>query len=376
MKNAFVFHLTLIDSTHKTNRYDWRLFTLYIRDGFGCWDVGAHFFVSGEDGDSVGMALKIVRQFERRWIPRYILADQSSVEANSIQLAFPGLSAGEQECDVILCTVHVMRTWMKKIYHLKTRERMILAMHKRTKAGCEQIIQQAINSCPVQAVQQYILRNYRSNTHRWALWARQHSPLLLQVTTTNPLESYHSELKRITSSSFGLIGACHKVVEVDIKKRSDSEIAALNFRTKKLSVADVDDEILGEIHKFPFPMQRLIIDQLCAVTKRLENGKAAPGLTSLECYCQFHHRYLLPCKHIFHEHIYGETRLLTPDVWNSFQKMFEESGFEVYVSRAVIEVQEIEQTEAEREAECRRLMVNELMERTRDLYWRWKKEGM
>ena len=37
-------HLTLIDSTHKTNRYDWRLFTLYIRDGFGCWDVGAHFF--------------------------------------------------------------------------------------------------------------------------------------------------------------------------------------------------------------------------------------------------------------------------------------------------------------------------------------------
>ena len=67
---------------------------------------------------------------------------------------------------------------------------------------------------------------------------------------------------------------------------------------------------------------------------------------------------------------------MTPDVWNSFQKMFEGSGFKVYVSRAVIEVQEIEQTEAEREAECRRLMVNELMERTRDLYWRWKKEGM
>ena len=28
--------LTLIDSTHKTNRYDWRLFTLYIRDTYGC----------------------------------------------------------------------------------------------------------------------------------------------------------------------------------------------------------------------------------------------------------------------------------------------------------------------------------------------------
>ena len=59
-------YLTLIDSTHKTNRYDWRLFTLYIRDGFGCWDVGAHFLASGEDGETVGAALKIVRQFERR----------------------------------------------------------------------------------------------------------------------------------------------------------------------------------------------------------------------------------------------------------------------------------------------------------------------
>ena len=41
----------------------------------------------------------------------------------------------------------------------------------------------------------------------------------------------------------------------------------------------------------------------------------------------------------------------------------------------LIEVQEIEQTEAEREAECRRLMVNELMERTRDLYWRVEERG-
>src|SRR3954468_19337231 len=28
--------LTLINSTHKTNKYDWRLFTLYVRDFYGC----------------------------------------------------------------------------------------------------------------------------------------------------------------------------------------------------------------------------------------------------------------------------------------------------------------------------------------------------
>jgi hypothetical protein len=72
---------------------------------------------------------------------------------------------------------------------------MIAAMHKRTKIGCEKLIQEAINNCPVPTIQNYIRRNYMRNTQQWALWARQHSPLLLQVTSTNPLESYHRKGK-------------------------------------------------------------------------------------------------------------------------------------------------------------------------------------
>ena len=63
---------------------------------------------------------------------------------------------------------------------------------------------------------------------------------------------------------------------------------------------------------------------------RIEKGKSAPGLTSLDCYCLYRNRYLLPCKHIFHEHIYGDLKL---DAWRMFQGMFEEGGFEVYESR-------------------------------------------
>jgi hypothetical protein len=83
---------------------------------------------------------------------------------------------------------------------------MIAAMHKRTKIGCENLVQDAINNCPVPSIQNYIKRNYAKNTEQWSLWARQHSPLLLQVTSTNSLESFHSELKKITSSLYGLIG--------------------------------------------------------------------------------------------------------------------------------------------------------------------------
>src|SRR6185369_16891224 len=124
--------LTLMDSTHKTNKHDWRLFTLYVRNGYGCWNVGAHFFVSDENSETIAEALRIIRKKCPRWIPRYFLLDQSSTEANSIKQVFPGLSGGEQECEIFLCTVHVMRTWISKIYDKKTRETMVLAMHKRT----------------------------------------------------------------------------------------------------------------------------------------------------------------------------------------------------------------------------------------------------
>ncbi|GBC09883.1 hypothetical protein RclHR1_00920001 [Rhizophagus clarus] len=227
--------LTLIDSTHKTNKYDWRLFTLYVRDTYGSWDVGAHFFVSNEDCDTVSEALKIIRSKCRQWSPRYFLLDQSGIEAKGIKKAFPGISAGEQQCDVILCVVHVMRTWMTKIYDKKTRDIMNAAMHKRTKA----------------------------------LWARQHSPLLLQVTSTNPLESYHNELKRLTSFSHGLIGAAHNIINVDCKKRSESEVTAFDFHTKKISAYGVDNDIIEEIHKFPFPLQRLLVEEARAVMSRI-----------------------------------------------------------------------------------------------------------
>jgi len=83
---------------------------------------------------------------------------------------------------------------------------MVMAMHKTAKIRCERLVAEAISQSSVPDIQSYIQRNYQKNTQQWALWARQHSPLLLQTTSTNPLESYHSELKNRTSPTHGLIG--------------------------------------------------------------------------------------------------------------------------------------------------------------------------
>jgi len=135
----------------------------------------------------------------------------------------------------------------------------------------------------------------------------------------------------------------------------------------------VDDDIIKEIHKFPFPIQRLLIKEACAVMDRIEKGKCTPGLTSLDCYCLFRNRYLLPCKHIFHEHMYGNIKLLTADVWEMFQRIFEESAYEVYESRK--SVIEFMQTEQQKKIENQKLTVAELTERIRDRYWSVEEMG-
>ncbi|CAB5152393.1 unnamed protein product [Rhizophagus irregularis] len=162
-------------------------------------------------------------------------------------------------------------------------------MHKRTKIGCENLVQDAINHCSVPYIQNYIKRNYVKNTEKWGLWAHQHSLLLLQVTSMNSLESFHSELKKITSSLHGLIGAVHNIINIDYKKNSKAKIASFDFRIKKIFAYGVDDNIFEKIKKFPFLFQQLIIKEACAVMNRLEKGKGVPGLASLNCHCLFHH---------------------------------------------------------------------------------------
>ncbi|CAG8510210.1 8156_t:CDS:2, partial [Scutellospora calospora] len=79
-----------------------------ISDGYSCWNVSEHFFISNEDSDMVTEVLVIMWQFCSFWKPQYFLSDQSSVEARSIITAFPGLQKGEQEYEVVLCTIHVI----------------------------------------------------------------------------------------------------------------------------------------------------------------------------------------------------------------------------------------------------------------------------
>src|SRR3954466_7345888 len=70
-----------------------------------------------------------------------------------------------------------------------------------------------------------------------------------------PLSIHNASSQNSTNFHSQSIGACHKILELDEKKRTVAKEIAADFRSKKISIADMRPETLAEVHKFPFTIQ-------------------------------------------------------------------------------------------------------------------------
>jgi hypothetical protein len=180
-------------------------------------------------------------------------------------------------------------------------------------------------------VVKYIWNEWCRKKRLWALYARQHSPLLLQVTTTNIVESWHNSLKaKITATtklqvSFSLQGVARSVHETSLQWFAKSRVTALYFRTKTLSEARLEPG-LG---LFPFPVQKLLARELQLARQYVDDCVELRCYDDeLTCSCDFWRKYSLPCVHLWHRHLlFGS---ITMEAFAEFASLFEESGFEIY----------------------------------------------
>jgi hypothetical protein len=141
---------------------------------------------------------------------------------------------------------------------------------------------------------------------------------------------------------------------------------------------DLSEAVIKQVHKFPFPVQLLIVGEAQEMSARIEKGKAPPEMSIPECDCLFFRRYLLPCRHILHAHIFGTDppeQLLTAEDWKKFQQMFDESGLDVYRSRELVEAPVHIETEEERQQTRYKLKANALLENVRNGFWRAMERG-
>src|SRR6266498_627323 len=154
-----------MNSTHCTNRLNWFLYTVIVRDKCGSWVPTAHILTAREDSDIVACGLRILKRWcGDRWVLRYILTDGSAGEQSTVRKAFRDLKEGKQDVDHYLCRVHSERTLLRKLPGKKNKAcvgHLIAALKfRQTQPGYEDSIEYAIKTAPDNKTRDYIRKEW------------------------------------------------------------------------------------------------------------------------------------------------------------------------------------------------------------------------
>ena len=332
--------LVVMDSTHKTNALGWRLFTLMTRTEEATWIPVAHMLVPVENGVIVAAGLKKIREWCPRWQLRWMLTDDSAVEQLAVRTAFPGTAFGDaRDVTHLLCRVHVRRTldrrWSPASKNHDTqqiRRHLKAALYaRRTAEGCEESLCAARRHVKEED-RAYFDRNWWDTRAQWAHFARNLHSILLQVFSTNAVETWHSVLKargdKAQMLTWSLSGIVQHVANCAHDYDIRAERARADFRSKHAS----ETKRWPGLALLPYPAQKLCVKQLHQCRQMLAEGGDPPLWPlrdAVRCDCLFWRQYKLPCVHIFYQDaIFGG--VLTQRYWEEVGRMFAEEGFEIY----------------------------------------------
>jgi hypothetical protein len=212
---------------------------------------------------------------------------------------------------------------------------------RRTEIGARDSVDKAIKAAASSEKAKYIRDNWLKTLPMRANCSREHSALLLQVLTTNPNEAYHRSLKALAKITkltirpkYSLSGIISLIAQCGEKYDARARKAAYDWSRKKLS-ATVEHTWLDA---FPYHVQLLLLEELKEAELLAESGADSSLSESGKCDCRFARSYWLPCRHVIYAfEILGEIE--EPD-WKDLAEQFDESGFEIYTSRALVETDE------------------------------------
>ena len=128
----------------------------------------------------------LVEWTEQQWRPSAFLIDRSNIESKAVQRTFRGAR-------ILRCTRHSTKNLKAKLSHV---EEALYHTEKAIFAGslsdCPQNIQESINKCPYSDLKRYLLSKWTVEpSYSWSLHGRLDTPMLREITTINPSESYH-----------------------------------------------------------------------------------------------------------------------------------------------------------------------------------------
>ena len=130
----------------------------------------------------------------------------------AVRKAFHGFPVGEQEVTHLLCIVYSDRAPRKNLSSPTCKDAMqhlrAALWNRQTRLGCQQSMEAAIAAAPANN-KQYVRNEWKMTMVDWANYAHCHNSFLLQVLTTDVVESWHSSPKhgvKITMKQWFLHG--------------------------------------------------------------------------------------------------------------------------------------------------------------------------
>lgn len=223
-------------------------------------------------------------------------------------------------------------------------------MRSLTEDNCLSLCYQAITVVSSQKKRQYIQKELIDSREQWAMYARQHSQILLQATSSNACEAWHSRLKngagqkKGDTSTHGIFGCVRTVHDCAHEVENNVRYAEIESRTKQVTLIKTPG--YSGLQRFPYSIQKIVATEHSKLNIRLEQHIPVPVRERVDglfvCNCLFSRRYQLPCQHVFHiDQSYradltssteSEAPPLSDSIWNRYLLKFGTGGMEMYES--------------------------------------------
>ena len=228
---------------------------------------------------------------------------------------------------------------------------MIAAMKRHTVAGCRESVEKSIALAGNNTeVAKYLRINWLPDEKlkKFGLSSRNHSMALMQTHSTNPIESYHSHIKRQIKTKMTFLAALKCIFEVNLLKKRAIDKMKINTKGKRLTLLENYEEF-HPFMKLDICFQKLICEQIMKgqqLTEDLDIIEVLPQ--EYYCHCKFFKNYLLPCEHIFASFFENILDFNEDDIRDVFGAHFSnDSGIELYESWGQVTVQITEEDREE-----------------------------
>ena len=144
------------------------------------------------------------------------------------------------------------------------------------------------------------------------------TPLLREITTINPIESYHCMVRRYTNNNMNLKECTLKIVEL-IEKRYETAQQVLSDSNKVSRVAAL---VYNQMESWPLPYQILVGNEITRAEQMVSDGSWKfqwfQANLDYSCRCKFFKTNRLPCKHMFIKDLTCKKSWITQENWNGW----------------------------------------------------------